>query len=188
MTIISFKKRFIFLANMKCGSTTLHKLLAPYADIISCQSIFQKPVGKHDNAREVKHFIESLGYQWDDFYVFTTIREPFSRIQSCYNYEIKCGYLNPQVSFENFIQKGQYYEHFRDLDYFIKPGINYIIRMEDFNEELPTLWIRLKLGEFKDQIPKLNTSKSTSELTSEKKKYLIKLLKKRHESDYNYYP
>lgn len=172
---------------MKCGSTTLHQLLAPYADVISCQSIFQKPVGKHDNARQIKRYVESQGYQWDDFYVFTTIRDPLSRIRSCYNYETQCGYLSPEVSFEDFILKGQYYEHFRDLDYFTKPNVQQVIKMEDFSEEIPKLWSKLGLGEFKGQIPKLNCSNPNSNSGSDKKKYLIQLLQKRHPSDYVYY-
>lgn len=190
MTIISFKYRFIFLANMKCGSTTLHKLLKPYADLISDISIFQKPIGKHDNARQVKSYIETLGYKWEDFYVFTTIRDPLTRIISCYNFEIQCGYLDPKVDINKYIKMGQYHEHFQDIDFFTNPRVNQIIKMEEFDIEIPKLWIKLGLGEFNGQIPVENCTKSKGIdqlFTLDQKKNIIELLKKRHPKDYSYY-
>jgi hypothetical protein len=190
MTIISFRHRFIFLANMKCGSTTLHKLLTPFADLIADSSIFQKPIGKHDNARQVKSYIESQGYKWEDFYVFTTIRNPLPRIVSCYNFEIQCGYLDSTVQLDSYIRLGRYYEHFQDIDFFIKPSANQIIKMEEFQLEIPKLWLKLGLGEFNGQIPITNTTKSKGVdqfFTDNQKKNLVQLLKKRHPKDYQYY-
>ena len=171
---------------MKCGSTTLHQLLAPYADIIAANSIFQKPIGKHDNARQVKSFIESKGYKWEDFYVFTTIREPFSRIKSCYKYERECKYIESDLKLEDYIKMGRYHSHFRDIDYFTSPGVNKVIRMEDFDTEIPLLWERLGLGVFKGEVPHLNVTQSSKQKITEKNS-LIKVLKKRHQSDYAYY-
>jgi len=191
MTIISFRHRFIFLANMKYGSTTFHKLLKPYADLISDKSIFEKPIGKHDNARQVKSYIESFGYKWSDFYVFTTIRNPFSRIISCYKFEIQCGYLNANTDLIKYIQHGQYHEHFQDINFFIHPGVNQIIKMEDFHTEIPKLWITLGLGEFTNNIPITNSTTSNTNkiphIKDDIKNKLIQLLKKRHSKDYSYY-
>lgn len=193
MTIISFKHKFIFLANMKCGSTTLHLLLMNYLDQNDkyfLKSIFEKPLGKHANALEVKKYIESLGYKWCDFFVFTTIREPLDRFKSCYLFESK----NNKMTFEQYINKGRYYEHFRDIDNFTYPGVDLVIKMEEFNTEIPKLLNKLGLPTIphNSKLNKINKTKTNSkveeELESIKKNIkLIEKLKKRHPNDFSYY-
>ena len=87
MTLISYRYKFIYLANKKCASTYVHTILKPFSDEVYMDTIYSKPLGKHDNARKVKKYIMSKGYLWKDFFVFTTIRHPLDRIVSCYFYE-----------------------------------------------------------------------------------------------------
>lgn len=94
MTLISFKYKFIFIANPKCGSTTIHQLLQPYSDITSMVSIHDKPFSKHASASRVKEILEENKFfgrkmKWEDFYVFTTIRNPYRKLESAYAFTME---------------------------------------------------------------------------------------------------
>jgi len=80
---ISIRRRFVFLSNPRCGSQSVRAMLDPYADILSTH---EKPFHHHANARQIKRALRRLDFDWTDFYTFTTIRNPWKRAVSFWNY------------------------------------------------------------------------------------------------------
>lgn len=80
----SLEKKFIYLANMKTGSTSVRNLLTPHSDH---EGLLDEGLYAHHwNAKKYKSIFEEKGWVWDSFYSFTTIRNPWARIVSFYNY------------------------------------------------------------------------------------------------------
>ncbi|MEM0987147.1 MAG: hypothetical protein AAGJ32_12950 [Pseudomonadota bacterium] len=64
-------------------------MLDPYADIFST---LEKPFHHHSNASTVRGALAALGFEWEEFLSFTTIRNPWARAVSFWEY----GEKNPQ--------------------------------------------------------------------------------------------
>ena len=152
MTLISHKHRFIFLANPKCASTSIHEFLRPYSDKSYTLSVYQKPLGTHSNARQVKKYIERKGKNWNDYFVFTTIRNPLSRIKSCYYYEIDFFQNRDPIDlftptpkdFKKYVLGNWFTKRFIDVIKFTSDEnnnslVNKIIKVEDIDKEMPII-------------------------------------------------
>ncbi len=81
--LISFRKRFIFVANIKSGSTAIEKALARHAEVAITQTRF----GKHMTLAQV-----DARFQWiframkrEEFFVFGVLRDPVDFMVSLYN-------------------------------------------------------------------------------------------------------
>lgn len=171
MTLISHKHKFVFLANQKCASTTLHEMFRPYADKAYTFSVYQKPLGTHSDAKTVKRYLEKRGYKWEDYYVFTTIREPFSRIKSMFRYESKWKHhkditdLIRQIpaDFKSYVMGDWFFKRFVDIADFCgdenrKQLVNEIIKVEELDEKVPALIERLGLPIDIDGLPHMNVT------------------------------
>jgi hypothetical protein len=80
---ISRRYGLIFLANPKCASTTVER----YIDLYTSRDA-EGPNGypKHTNARILDRYMSEHGLLYDDFLVFTTIRNPWDRLVSLWSY------------------------------------------------------------------------------------------------------
>lgn len=80
----SLSKKFMYLANMKTGSTSIRKVLTPLSnhDLLEKNGLY----AHHWGAAKYKKIFEQQGWEWNDFYSFTTIRNPWARIVSFYKY------------------------------------------------------------------------------------------------------
>jgi len=84
--LISFKYRFIFVANTKCASTSIEEYLQHSSDI----AIRQQKKGKHwpaDRiARKYQHILMEQSLSISDFFRFGVVRDPVEWIVSWFNY------------------------------------------------------------------------------------------------------
>lgn len=84
--LISFNKRFLFVANTKTASTTIEKLLRRYCAI----AITRTAYGKHlAYSKIVKHFafiFRKSGVPADAYFRFGVVREPLDWMVSWCNY------------------------------------------------------------------------------------------------------
>ncbi|MDQ2859735.1 MAG: hypothetical protein M3T55_03215 [Pseudomonadota bacterium] len=83
---ISFKRKFIFLANRRCGSTSVRKALDPTSDVKGSRP---GPLDHHACLRTVERYVVTQGYRLQDFFIFTTIRNPWARVVSIYHYGLR---------------------------------------------------------------------------------------------------
>lgn len=80
---ISHRYKFVFLANPRCGSTSVRKVLDPFTDIYSGNEF---PYHHHAGVRHLKPHFAEQGWDWDCYSVFTTIRNPWARVASCWRF------------------------------------------------------------------------------------------------------
>lgn len=85
---ISHKYKFIFFSFPKTGSESVRKLLEPYSDIHGIpfwERTEDKPFYSHISPQEVKALFIKNGWNYDEYYKFTFIRNPWGRLVSLYN-------------------------------------------------------------------------------------------------------
>jgi hypothetical protein len=199
MTLISHKYKFVFLANPKCASTTLHEMLRPYSDEAYTFSVYQRPIGTHADAKTVKKYLKRKGRDIKDYYVITTIREPFARIKSCFRYEshwkhhkdITDLFRPIPKDFKSYVMGDWFFKRFIDIDKFTrdedgKQLVDSIIKVEEFSEEVPKLIKKLQLPLNIDKVPMSNvTSKKKGvDYDKEMKEHIYNF----HFGDFKFYP
>lgn len=116
---ISHKHKFVFISKPRCASTTIRAILDPYSDISSSS---KPPYHHHATALELKKHFDEMGWNWKDYFVFTTVRNPWEMmvsyfkffkpdINGVYNFEQeRDGHIyNPYniMSFNDWIDKGK---------------------------------------------------------------------------------
>lgn len=80
---ISHTKKFIFLSKPKCASESVRKTLDKYTDIFSEDT---PPYHHHTPALELKIHFDKMGWDWNSYFKFITIRNPWDLIVSFYHY------------------------------------------------------------------------------------------------------
>jgi hypothetical protein len=80
---ISHKNKFVFISKPKCGTTSVRKLLDNHSDVYSSDKY---PFHHHTTAYELKHLFSKLGWDWNSYYRFATVRNPWDMIVSFYFY------------------------------------------------------------------------------------------------------
>jgi len=113
---ISIEKKFIALANPRCGSTSVRVGLDKYCEYrsrVNCR------LDHHDALRTVQGFIEEIGLDLSNFFIFTTVRNPWDRAVSIYHYGLKnekSAWHAPAITagtFSNFLNCDMLLRHFR---------------------------------------------------------------------------
>jgi hypothetical protein len=187
---ISHKYKFIFFSNPKTGSTSIRDFLNPYSDIREVQytdRTEQNPFYAHISPKEVKEIFLIKGWNFDSYFKFTFIRNPWARLVSLYEM-IKSGRSNIDEfkiwvktikpygiggGGDPYLQRWRVYGTY-SIENYIKDDfgnilVDQIIRLEDINTE--SIKFLKKLG-----IPNL-----------EKCKIPIKNNKRKYGSYLNYY-
>ncbi|NJL52512.1 MAG: sulfotransferase family protein [Hydrococcus sp. SU_1_0] len=84
---ISHKYKFIFFSNPKTGSETVREILKPYSDISSVhykERTEQNPFYSHITPKEVKQIFQERNLNYDEYYKFVFVRNPWARLVSLY--------------------------------------------------------------------------------------------------------
>src|SRR5690606_27928408 len=85
---ISHRYKFIFFSFPKTGSESVRELLDPYSDIrgIPYWNISEEnPFYSHISPAEVKAIFQKNGWDYDEYFKFTFVRNPWARLVSLYN-------------------------------------------------------------------------------------------------------
>lgn len=177
---VSHKKKFVFLSNPKSGSESIRQILYDESDLLvdkesyfedfsaTCSAgINHKCLSPHSPAVIVKAFFKYKNWPWEEYYKFTTIRNPWDKLVSAYHYG------RPDVSYKYFWEEG--YEpkdglsdfkewvfnagiYFYPITYFAFDGetclIDNIIKIEEISILLPKLLSRF--GIEINEVPVIN--------------------------------
>lgn len=84
---ISHQYKFIFFSNPKTGSTSLRDLLTPYSDLQEVQYTERteyNPFYAHITPKEVKEIFLLKNWDFDKYFKFTFVRNPWARLVSLY--------------------------------------------------------------------------------------------------------
>lgn len=191
MTSISHKHKFVFLSNPKCASTSIHKMLRPHSEICGQKHLHADLFGKHDAASKVKATMEKMGFKWEDYFIFTTVRYPVTRVLSSYAYERKDTKQFPDslLDLDTYIRENKYH-HFYDFHKFGcdsdgKRLVDQVIRMEDLSSTLLRLFKKLHLPAPPTVLhDKISDSQKYRNLLNNE---LIEIIQDRHQSDMIFY-
>jgi len=195
MTIIDFKKKFIFIANEKTGSTSFHNYYKNFLSndkIYSARSKNTRPIGKHFNYQNIKNYLDKRKINIDDFYIFGFIRNPVERIKSCFCYEKMRKrhkyYINNQ-NYNKYIKNNDE-KHFSPINEVFYnennklPNNVHIFKIENINESIKIINKTIGINN-NTKFPFLNVSKKQDLIITSKK---LEILKKRYKLDFSYYP
>ena len=80
---ISHKYKFVFLCKPRSASTSIRTLLDPYSDIFGCES---EPFHYHATALEIKMQFDKERWNWNDYFIFTSVRNPWDMMVSYYEF------------------------------------------------------------------------------------------------------
>ena len=199
---ISHKHKFIFFCNPKTGSDSFREMLNPYSEIkVNNNSKIQGEkylFYTHISPIETKKTFKNLGWHYDDYYKVVCTRNPYNKLVSLYEmiYKRYPNFLKPDfkkwvINTKNNKSGGGGKDHQRwrkygtyALENFIKDEsgkflVDKVIRLEDFDKEVPKLFKHLKLPEIRDVIKK-NVGNKRKETQEYFDKELVSIIKKRY--------
>ena len=84
---ISHRHKFVFFSNPKTGSSSIRKLLDPYSDLAGVpyqQTDAEMPFFSHMRPEEARLAFEGKGWDFDEYFRFTFVRNPWARLVSLY--------------------------------------------------------------------------------------------------------
>ena len=158
---ISHKHKFVFIAVMKTGSTSVRNTLNDYSDIIS-NSDKNSPYTHHTNVRKLEKHFDEKNWNWDDYFKFSFVRNPWDRTISVYKYLLKLKnkswvreYLKETGSFSEYVKHGRYYPS--QADQLNNISDFYIGKFENLQEDFNIVCD--KIGITKQQLPHKNPTK-----------------------------
>jgi len=80
---ISQKYKFVFFSKPKCATTSIRKKLDKYSDIYSADN---QPYHPHTTALQLKIHFNKIGWDWNNYFKFITLRNPWDMVVSFYHY------------------------------------------------------------------------------------------------------
>lgn len=87
--LISFKKRFIFIANPKAASTSVERLLKTEAEIAIIRLAYGKHMPYKAIEKQFKFIFNKSGIPANAYFRFGIIRDPLDWVVSWYNYRTR---------------------------------------------------------------------------------------------------
>lgn len=162
---INSKDKWAFVHIPKTGGTSI-------SHVLKTQENTTNPAG-HDSLR-------ILEYNLSEYFKFSLVRNPFTRIASAYFHEIR---KTEHMSFEHFLQNANEYDlWFLNQSYYTHEcgssdkEMSYVGRYENYNEDVSYLFNKLDIDEniphmnrnpMYDKHPNLNQQKFYKHLYSE---------------------
>jgi hypothetical protein len=183
--LLSLTRKFLFIANLKTASSSIEKVLSPYADLRLLQSQYGKHLSYMDFAEHFKWLLNRTDI--NELFVFGVIRDPVDYAVSIFNshhsehFRKSAKLYTGGMSFADFIAKWVP----KNADQ-LRPQItrftsaegrlvtNFLISFDKLHEGLQIVAERLKVPELM-KLPKENTSPKAitrDELTAEQVAWL----------------
>ncbi|MEW6745221.1 MAG: sulfotransferase family 2 domain-containing protein [Planctomycetota bacterium] len=168
---ISHRYKFVFVSIPRTGSTSVRNCLKPYSDIFSCGDRFS-PYYHHIWARDLKHHFQEQAWEWDSFFKFAFVRNPWDRLVSLYHFgkpDRKLRYTwdlarwdpSTALSFEDWIialaQARQKPRFLRQVDQITDANgmllLDFVGRLENINRDAKKVFERIGIRE---EVPVVN--------------------------------
>jgi len=169
--IISHKDKYIFLSNRKCASTTLRTLLSEYTKeclVVSGNSPFnvfkyddgldvdKENIDLHLEAKRLKKIFDIKGWDWNSYYKFTTIRNPWDRVVSTYFFVKQFTKSFRDTIVEDINTFFHKIENFV-LDSNGKLLVDDIFKVENLNDDINIIFEKIGISVEIDSVPIINT-------------------------------
>jgi hypothetical protein len=169
-------------------------MLDPVSEIKSVhisKTTEEHPYYHHITAYELKQLFEQRGWEWDSYYKFCVVRNPFDRLVSLYNFHLREGNIKPQDLnsnkgfISNRLSKNRGDPDFTRFVSRIKPAhrlpiglkafthdlngrclVDHVFEFEKLNEQIPTLIEKFGQLSVDTEIPHLNATNRLKRTTS----------------------
>lgn len=167
---ISHKYKFIYFSKPRSASTSLRKLLDRYTDIVSEAT---GPYFHHATARELNSHFQQMGWDWNSYYKFTTVRNPWDLLVSLYHFgkrDVNNLFFwengqkgikyDPEnlMSFDEYIRKKYVFEWYSLANFVLDENnqslVDRIIKVEDIDKGIQEVFKNIGLPI--TDVPKLN--------------------------------
>lgn len=86
--MISHKYKFIHAAIPKCGSKSIRGALAPYMDLRGWDDQ-SSLITHHANFKKIEKYIKEQNLNWDEYFKFLVVRNPWDRLVSGFFHILK---------------------------------------------------------------------------------------------------
>jgi hypothetical protein len=211
--LISHKNKFVFVAINKTGTTSIHDALECVSEIKSVGDS-QSPFYFHATAKKIKSKFKKNNWDWDSYFKFSFVRNPWDRMVSAYFYRLKMvkrwNITKPkdkhtQDVYESFQVQLHSTNNFNEwLKKYIKHEsvafhqhkflydndekiVDFVGKFENLNNDFNHAMNKIKCGHIK--LPFLNRSsrKSYKEYYTEETRNMIKNYYKKDIKLFNYY-
>jgi chondroitin 4-sulfotransferase 11 len=160
--MIDFKNKFIFLHIPKCGGTSVEWMLRGAGLKLNAESFhgstnqLKNYKGKHlwlQHLR-IKDMQTLFNINIDNFFKFTVSRNPWSRKVSSFFWENKNNKANlTNKNFKNFVKNPHYRDRshrYSQFDFICdkdgKIKIDYVVKLENFEEDINTAFKKAKIS------------------------------------------
>lgn len=163
--LLSLSHKFLFIANVKTGSSSVEAALRKYAEIAVCET----RLGKHDTLSVVSQKFPWVRQyvRYQDFFVFGVVREPVDWLLSLYNSHSKDDFDGHRsstkgVPFGDFLRDGfanrwqMKPQHLRFVDRHGRFDVSHLVDFSTLEVEFSRVCRRIGLGE--REPPKINVS------------------------------
>lgn len=151
---VSHTLRLVLISNWRCGSSTLANTFAPYTVFDwetrwKCLELFGKSYGEivHYPAGRVREEFRRIGWEFDDYTVVSSVRNPWDRVLSLFLALHKAGTLSAR-SFDEFVLdhlprwRGGIINRWNSYEMFHvghEKVVDHVLRAETMEDELRTL-------------------------------------------------
>ena len=156
--IIAHKQKFIFIPIQKTGSTSIREVLADKYNCVSASSDNSSLIYNHTSACRLKLYFEEKKqialsnlnvWNWNEYFKFTFVRNPYARLVSQYNYFCKIG-SNPQKIIGlngggEFTYPTEYYNLCKEIN---KKSFKHFVQNNQNNFDVPYSWFCLNEFDF----------------------------------------
>lgn len=154
--IIAHHQKFIFVPIQKTGSTSIRNILEKKYNCVEASPDNSSLIYTHTSACRLKLYFEQQkdlnntehSWNWNEYFKFTFVRNPYARLVSQYNYFCKIG-SNPQkVIYSNrddFTYPTDYYNLCKDIS---KKSFKQFVQNNQNNFDVPYSWFCLNEFDF----------------------------------------
>ena len=163
---ISHKHKFIFFAIPKTGSTTIRKCLDIYSDVIAIGDV-ESPLYWHVKPPVLKKYFEEQHWNWNEYFKFAFVRNPWDHVVSMYAYRSRLGkagsfYMNNPEMFQwlreatpyNFKKYLKHRPYCTGKQIFYTDGCDFVGKLENLQQDFNTVCDRIGIP--RQQLPHRN--------------------------------
>ena len=152
---LSHRYKFLYIAPPKTGSTSTRLCLDKYTDLkggpFNKNNDYTKRPYTHAKGKQLKLYFEANGWDWNDYFKFVVVRNPFPRVLSSFMYNQKRGKIPSNIQFIDHI-KSQGITVGSCASFFTTNGvanIDYICKLENLQQDFDTVCDRIGIPRVK---------------------------------------
>ena len=206
-TLISNKKKYIFIHIPKCAGTSISSYIGNYEkksyfiklfnyfsrktgikkkiyfNIHSTNFMFPNFISDHEKAREIRKIIGKNIY--DDYFKFCFVRNPWARSVSRYNYFNSIS--KSKISFKNYLLKDFQPQKERISDSKGNIIVDFIGRYENFEDDFKKVLNKINISYKKEKLQHFNKTQTAKDYKTYYDQECFNIIKNKYYEDIEFF-